>query len=686
MLIGEVMLQSVGAALVLALIFRCVSSAHLRLPGAVRIAVGGLAVYATLLVMLWLTCSPWILPAVATAAALGSLAIRGEGLSRLTDAMGRMRLPLYLLSVAALVALVLLLVPIATFLTSPEELEIDLSYLISVNASAAGLVVYIAAMLYLLAFTSRMRTLLALIALTALALAIVYAFALPLGYPPMAGLMFEPIPLPGASVGVRGLVDAALVPVALLAVCATLIRLGARPMLVAIVLVNVSMGVAVAIQMPEEPVGDAGGTVASEHSEQQPLRFSRTQPNVLIIYLDRFMGSYVESIVQSDPDLLERLRGFTWFPRTLSAGHSTIAGVHPMLGGYDYTPVEMNARGRSLREQSIEAFSILPYNFARRGYRVNLLNPRGMGFTEGDCRLMRIEGVSCTHFPMSVVSTRAEQMGFPLVDRAESAPTKLLSLLASMRSTPYLLKQVVYEKGPWRPFMAQAVSGTFREWVHLQALTELSRTDALQSNLNYVHNLLPHEPYFLDESCRPQEEQFVVSNEEVHRRGHISLFSLQHSIAARCTLLAVANYLDFLRQSGVYDNTRIVIVSDHGIEGPVEDRSTRAVAGGTTDAKFVASRSLLLVKERDATGPLRISEEFTPNAEMPRIVCEEIGGCVNPYLNNKAIVADGRDDPFYVSIVPFQFRAQKPTAFVIKEQRALKGKDPFDAEGWVTLE
>jgi hypothetical protein len=446
------------------------------------------------------------------------------------------------------------------------------------------------------------------------------------------------------------------------------------------------MGVAVAVQMPGVPLRNAGEAVASEHTEQQPLRFSRSQPNVLIIYLDRFMGSYVESIVQSDADLPGRLRGFTWFPRTLAAGHVTIAGVHPMLGGYDYTPMEMSARGRSLRDQSIEAFSILPYNFASRGYRVNLLNPRGLGFTDGDCSLIRIEGVNCRHFPSSVVQTRGEQMGLLLPKPTKSVSTDLLSLLASMRSTPYLLKHVVYEQGPWQPFMAQSVNGTFREWAHLQALPELSRTDAVEPNLNYVHNLLPHEPYHLDENCRPRSERFEVSIEEVRRRGHFTLFSLQHAIAARCTLLAVVNYLDFLQQSGVYDNTKIVIVSDHGIVGPVQDRSTRAVAGGTTDPKFVASRSLLLVKERDATGSLRISEEFTPNAEMPRIVCEEIGGCVNPYLNNKPIVAAGRDDPFYVSIVPWQAAAQKPTAFVIQEQRALKGKDPFDAKGWVTLE
>jgi hypothetical protein len=97
-------------------------------------------------------------------------------------------------------------------------------------------------------------------------------------------------------------------------------------------------------------------------------------------------------------------------------------------------------------------------------------------------------------------------------------------------------------------------------------------------------------------------------------------------------------------------------------------------------------RPLLLVKPRGASGSLQVSESFMPNAEAPRIACEEIGGCVNPYLNDKPIAAHGRDDPFYISIVPWQFNLQNPRSFVIEEQIALVGKDPFDAKGWKLVE
>jgi len=688
MVASEVTVLFLGIAVALAIVLSTVSSNRWRLPDAARLTVGVLAVYGALLVSLWSNCSPWTLFGVAVAASVASVAIQSDGLTRLTEAMARLRLPLYLLSVAAMAALLLVFVPIATFLTSPGELDIHLSYLISGNARDAMLVVYIAAILYMFAFTSRMRTMLTLLVVCALALAFIYSFALPFGYPPMSGLAFEQIPLPGSDLIVRALIDVALVPLVALASCAVLLRFGARPLIVAILLLSVSLIAVTVLRTSQERGGEAGGSQAeAAQLPQQLLRFSQTQPNVLLIFLDRFMGSYVESIVQSDPELLDRLSGFTWYPRTLSAGQNSIAGVHPMLGGYDYTPVEMNARGRPLRELSIEAFSVLPRNFANHGYRVNLVSPRGLGFTmAGDCSVMQIKGVTCTYFPLSQVRRRAEQMGFSLDQLAKAGYADLLSLLGSMRSAPYLVKQIVYLKGPWRPFMDKSAGTTFREWAQLQALPEISATDAAESNFNFISSLLPHEPSFMGEDCQPLHERFQVSNDELARRGHVSMFSLQHAVGARCALLSVADYLDFLKRAGVYDNTKIVIVSDHGIVGPVEDHSTRAVAGGTTASRYVATRSVLLVKERDARGPLRTLEDFLPNAEVPRILCQEIGGCVNPYLNDRPIVTEGRDDPFHVSIVPWQFSAQKPESFVIQEQRALKGRDPYDARGWVTLE
>lgn len=300
----------------------------------------------------------------------------------------------------------------------------------------------------------------------------------------------------------------------------------------------------------------------------------------------------------------------------------------------------------------------------------------------GDCGFLDIKGASCSHIPSSISLQKARAMGFPVNDLAEANYAELLTILSAMRVAPYTMKEAIHVKGPWQPFLDHSAGTTFREWAELEALDQLTSVDDAGPSFNYIANILPHEPYYMGKDCLPKPERVTADNEELARSGHDSQFSWQHANAARCVLLSVAKYMDFLKSQGVYDNTTIVVASDHGIVGPVEDTSRRAKAGRTTDNIYVRLRPLVLFKPARTTGPLAVSDEFMPNAEVPRLLCLDIGGCVNPYLEMQPIEAMERDDPFVASMVPWQFSAQEPKAFVINRSFTLKGRKPFDAESW----
>jgi hypothetical protein len=226
---------------------------------------------------------------------------------------------------------------------------------------------------------------------------------------------------------------------------------------------------------------------------------------------------------------------------------------------------------------------------------------------------------------------------------------------------------------------------TFQAWAELKSWSQLSTADAQRGNLNYIDSLLPHESEFIDQDCRPHPARVAYPPHEIRRYGFANPVELQHFIAARCALKLVADYFRWMREQSVYDNTMIVVVSDHGIAGWVDDRSTRAIAGKTQSTTFVRTRSLLLVKPIGAHGTLAVSDDFLPNAEVPRLVCTVIGGCVNPFLGNRPIETAGRDDPFVVSFVPWQFSWQEPKAFKIQGEMVLSNRDPYVRENWRTL-
>lgn len=635
---------------------------------------------------LWLECSLWALIASTISVVAAYRWVSPSVLQKASDLLGRYRLPLYLLSVFGIALLVLVAIPVTTFLTSPGEIGIHFDRLLKVNMRNVMVVVYSAAILYMIAYYSEIRSGMTLLSIGAFFLSWIYAFVLPFGFPMLTGLAFEQLQRTLASTSLRTLIDLLVVVSIGLTLRLFWKRFGTRAILGAMLIANFSILLAAGISINRDQVGMSGGGEPASMSEKT-LQFSRSHPNTLFIFLDRFMGSHVESILESHPDLAQRLSGFIWYPRTVSAGQNSIAGLHPLLGGYDYTPVEMNRRGMPLRDLAVEAFSILPRSFADKGYRVNFVNPRGLGFTmQGDCDFLRFDGVTCTHIPASISHQKAKAMGFPINALAEANYADLLVLLGAMRVAPYAMKEAIYVNGPWKPFLDHSAGTTFREWAELEAMDQMTEIDEFGPSFNFISNILPHEPYFMGLDCLPKPEALTLSKDELKSHGHGSLFSLQHANTARCALLSVARFFDYMKAEGVYDNTTIVIASDHGIVGSVQDSSRRAVEGGATDNAYVSLRPLVMLKRAGGSGLLKVSEDFMPNAEVPSSLCKDIGGCVNPYLNKKSVEAMGRDDPFFASFVPWQFSMQKPNSFVITKQLVLKGKDPFDIRGWSTRE
>ena len=77
-------------------------------------------------------------------------------------------------------------------------------------------------------------------------------------------------------------------------------------------------------------------------------------------------------------------------------------------------------------------------------------------------------------------------------------------------------------------------------------------------------------------------------------------------------LLKIADWLDYLKLQGCYDNTRIIIVADHGF--PYEGFPEYALAN---DASATSNMPLFMVKDFNRQGSLYTSHDFMTNADTP---------------------------------------------------------------------
>ena len=108
------------------------------------------------------------------------------------------------------------------------------------------------------------------------------------------------------------------------------------------------------------------------------------------------------------------------------------------------------------------------------------------------------------------------------------------------------------------------------------------------------------------------------------------------------TILSIGDWLRYLKENDLYDNTRIIIVADHGYSFFAFDDMIMNVGDDqVTDLDLFTP--LLMVKDfapayggvSDSSKPLETSDEFMTNADVPAIAFSDlIADPVNPYTGN----------------------------------------------------
>jgi hypothetical protein len=139
----------------------------------------------------------------------------------------------------------------------------------------------------------------------------------------------------------------------------------------------------------------------------------------------------------------------------------------------------------------------------------------------------------------------------------------------------------------------------------------------------------------------------------------------------------MGDWFKYLKENGVYDNTRIILVSDHGPEFfKITDIGLPFV--------FNKFNPLLMMKDFGAHGDLEIDNTFMSNADVPSLALKDIiENPVNPFTGN-LISMDDKKSPLYI-FISGSSRLDSPDALQIKLNPAADyyvHDDIFNPENW----
>ena len=464
---------------------------------------------------------------------------------------------------------------------------------------------------------------------------------------------------------------------------------------------------------------------ADRETEKETPSFTLTREgkNVVVIMLDRCISGFIPYILEENPEIAEQLRGFTYYPNTLAFGRNTNVCTPSLYGGYEYRPFEMDKRtDLGLPEKQNEALKVLPVLFSENGWEVTVCDPPYAGYLwipdlsiyDGYPAIRRFN----THAAFLDGKESARKM--------ERTLSRNLFCYSVFRAAPVLLQGEIYDGGRYNEAEARTLApgeefgavfqpeselkstGLSEEFLkaytalqHLPAMTEIAEEregkDSPEQTFLILSNTTTHDVTMLQE---PEfEPRPVVDNtayEEAHRvrtsaqGGRLELKTLEqmeHYQSDTAALIQLGKWFDHLRENGVWENTRVIVVSDHGWELGLNHVLTGAAEGENALAPYdgvMAYNALMMIKDFGDGEAFRTDPSFMTIADTPSEAMRGlIENPVNPFTGNPISESAKSDPEQYVMLTDWRIAENHGTQYSDPIRLTLKNGYLFDESNWV---
>lgn len=353
--------------------------------------------------------------------------------------------------------------------------------------------------------------------------------------------------------------------------------------------------------------GGAGAAVARASEGVEPIKLSRTGHNIVVFMLDMVQGHSFHH-VQDDPELARHLTGFTWFPNAVSIANMTCPSMPAVYGGPDFAPDKLNLDDRPLNVKASEIMRNFKTEFEKRGF----------AFRHYNCNLAVFGNELTRISPLFDRKYLSGVMGRPDY-HGKSGMLGILRANALMQAVPFALKPMIYNNGKWRgcSVPGESYRSFSQEHLFYEALPRI--TQACESgsggNLNFFHVEATHNPWGIPSG-----------NGKIVRADNVQML--------KWIMRQLGAYFEWMKRNGVYDNTRIILVSDHGLvnmekdtykpeNDPMQNKQLWAKLVGDLqpqwvlqDQKIQMLNCLMAVKDFDDQGPFRRSDLLVSNADV----------------------------------------------------------------------
>lgn len=345
---------------------------------------------------------------------------------------------------------------------------------------------------------------------------------------------------------------------------------------------------------------------------------SKTEPNVIVLFLDRAINSFFQRTIDLYPELKESFSGFVYYPNTISFGTGTDSGAPALMGGYEYTPYNMNLRNdEPMVKKHNEATLVLPKLFLDANFNVTVTDPPWPNYEwKGDLSAFKpYPDIKVAELGNAYSYTYSMEMGINLFNEPDKKCRTNIRNFSVMQCLPPFLREFFYKNCYREGFVYVEYIDDVSQIHYLPELTDFSSN---KPTYTFIDNETPHNRYAMEE---PDFNKPAINQEDYSKE----IKQLHTNIT---TYKKISRWLDYLKEQNCYDNTRIIIVSDHGRYMGLNEFANFENIGSLPED----TNCILLYKDFNSNTPLKSDTTFMTNADTPLLVIDNLHvSNVNPF-------------------------------------------------------
>lgn len=440
---------------------------------------------------------------------------------------------------------------------------------------------------------------------------------------------------------------------------------------------------------------------------ENTVQLSRNGKNVVVIMLDSAINEFIPYLMQEKPELEQKLDGFTRYPNTISYGPATNTGVPGVYGGYEYIPEAMNARSDlPLAYKQNEALKLMPLLFDKAGFQVTVCDPPYANYSWIPDLSIYDEYPSIHAFNIGQGQFQGEFTEGQ--ERTMAIWKRNFFCYGIMKASPLLLQPWIYRDGTYfgsarygedssisitdglskAAGLSELFLKSYGALNSLPNITQIINNDqgaffVMDSNVAHDAVLLQEPDYIpskkVDNTAYDAEHQdrFILGDRVLHVETVEQMEKYHGCMAA---MLQLGQWFDYLRKEGIYDNTRIIIVADHGSTLKCFDDM---LFGDEVYEDAMRFNPLLMVKDFNSHG-FKTDYQFMTNADTPLLAFEGlIKDPVNPFTEkriNDVVKQNPEQHIFWTNI--YQTNINNGNTFMPGTWLTLYNHDLFDMANW----